>query len=65
MPGPSPYLVATAYAGIGDRERVLPYLEQAVAQRDPPATDVGVDPVLDAFRADPRMAHLLTRAGLR
>jgi len=64
QPEPSPYLLATAYAGLGDKEQVFTQLARAVAERDEAVTDLGVDPVFDAYRADSRMRSLLDRIGL-
>lgn len=64
LPEPSPYLRATVYAGLGDKDEVFSLLEQAVLQVDPHVADLGVDPVFDPFRSDPRMGRLLQRQGL-
>ncbi len=61
QPEPSPYLVATAYAGLGAAAKVFEFLERAVAQKDESALDLGVDPVFDPYRGDPRMRPLLDR----
>jgi TolB-like protein/Flp pilus assembly protein TadD len=58
------YLLATAHAGLGNREEVFELLERAVEQRDDYVLDLGVDPVFDRFRDDPRMARLLRKMGL-
>jgi TolB-like protein/Flp pilus assembly protein TadD len=64
LPDLSPYFLATAHAPLGDADRVFALLERAVAERDPGAPDLGVDPALDPYRADPRMRVLLDRIGL-
>ncbi|CAA9350685.1 MAG: Adenylate cyclase [uncultured Gemmatimonadetes bacterium] len=63
-PEVSPYLIATIYAGLGDKERTFGMLEQAVKQRDDSVPDLGVDPVFKDFRGDPRFARLLQKIGL-
>lgn len=65
QPEPSPYLLATAYAGLGERDRVLELLERSVAEKDPYALDLGVDPVLAEYREEPRVRNLLAKMGLR
>jgi tetratricopeptide (TPR) repeat protein len=59
------YLLATAYAGIGARERVLAGLEEAAAAREPGILDVAVDPVFAAYRDEPQVRRLLERMRLR
>ncbi len=64
QPEPSPYLLATAYAGLGDKEQVFAQLTRAVSERDEGVTDLAVDPVFDPYRRDPRMRALIRRVGL-
>ena len=64
QPDASPYLIATIYAGLGDRERAFGMLEQAVEKRDDSVPDLGVDPVFNDLRGDPRMQRLLQKIGL-
>ncbi|NJD10240.1 MAG: tetratricopeptide repeat protein [Gemmatimonadetes bacterium] len=64
LPDPSPYLLANAWAGTGDADRVFALLERAIAEKDPSAPDLGVDPVFQPYRGDPRMRRLLDRIGL-
>jgi TolB-like protein/Flp pilus assembly protein TadD len=61
---PNPYLLATAYAPLGDAGRVFALLERAVQTKDPSTPDLGVDPVFDTYRSDPRMRRLLDRMEL-
>jgi Flp pilus assembly protein TadD len=63
-PEVSPYLIATVYAGLGDRDSVFQWLERAVEVRDDAAPDLGVDPTFAEYRGDPRMRRLLGRIGL-
>jgi len=58
----SPVEMARARVGIGDMESALPYLEQAVAERDRNLVTLWVDPAWDALRADPRFRAVLNRA---
>ena len=64
VPGASPYLKATIHAALGRKDQAFALLEQAVEQRDEWAADLGVDPVFDRLRDDPRMARLLQKADL-
>ena len=63
-PEVSPYLIATVYAGLGEKERAFGMLEQAVEKRDDFVPDLGVDPVFNDLRGDPRMQRLLQKIGL-
>jgi TolB-like protein/Flp pilus assembly protein TadD len=59
-----PLAIALAYAGLKDRERVLQWLERALAVRDVHLTYVLMDPKWDPFRQDDRFVDLLRRGGL-
>ena len=56
--------LATVYAGLGDRDRAIPLLEQAAQSYDPVILRLKVDPRLDKLRGDPRFAKLLATVGL-
>ncbi len=57
-----PYAVAIGYAGLGDRERALEWLERAVEEHDPNvALYLRIDPLLDSLRSEPRFQRLLRR----
>ena len=60
----SKYIVATSIVALGRTDEVFRLLSQAVAERDDYAPDLGVDPVFDSIRNDPRMNELLKRMGL-
>jgi TolB-like protein/Tfp pilus assembly protein PilF len=64
QPDASPYLIATIYAALRDKERAFGMLEQAVETRDDSVPDLGVDPVFTDLRGDPRFARLLKKIGL-
>jgi tetratricopeptide (TPR) repeat protein len=64
MEDSSPYLVATVFAGMGDKERAFDALERAVKAHDDLVPDLGVDPVFHHMRSDPRMLRLLKMIGL-
>ncbi len=61
----SPYDVATIYAGLGEKEQALIWLEKAYEDRSGNlALYLKVDPKFDNLRADQRFQDLLWRVGL-
>jgi DNA-binding winged helix-turn-helix (wHTH) protein/tetratricopeptide (TPR) repeat protein len=61
----SPYDIAAVYAGLGEQERALAWLERAYEDRSGwLGLWLKVDPKFDGLRADPRFADLLRRVGL-
>jgi hypothetical protein len=54
-----------AYSQLGDMDRALQWLDQAVEEGDAWFLFFLRDPVLDPLRADPRYAAILHRHGLR
>ncbi|MFN0122414.1 MAG: protein kinase domain-containing protein [Blastocatellia bacterium] len=62
----SPYNIAKIYAGLGEQEQAIAWLEKAVVARDSNLTDPGlnVDVIFDSLRTDPRFADLLRRMNL-
>ena len=60
----SPYDLATACAGLGDRTETLAWLEKAYEDRSGwLALWLKIDPTFDSLRADDRFRDLLTRVG--
>lgn len=60
----SPYDVATVYAGLGDNEQTLAWLEKAYEDRSGwMAWWLKVDPKFDGVRADPKFRQILRRVG--
>jgi tetratricopeptide (TPR) repeat protein len=61
----SPYMIATIYAGLGEKDKALEYLEKAYEER---STDLpyflSADLRLDALRSDPRFRNLVQKVGL-
>ncbi len=53
---------AAALVGIGEHDRALSALEEAVARHDPGLSTLRADPVWDPLRADPRFAAVVRRA---
>lgn len=60
----SPYLPAVFYAGIGDTERALEWLERAYQERAANLVFLKVEPLFDSMRDDPRFQRLVERVGL-
>jgi DNA-binding winged helix-turn-helix (wHTH) protein/TolB-like protein/lipoprotein NlpI len=60
----SPVSIARIYAGLGDRDLVLLWLQKAYADRADHLLTVGVDPSFDGVRSDARIADLVRRTGL-
>jgi tetratricopeptide (TPR) repeat protein len=57
----SPYLIATIYAALGDKDQAFARLEQAYAERSWLLDFLRVDPELDGLRSDPRFPDLVRR----
>ena len=60
-----PYDIAQVYAGLGDAEQVFAWLDRAEREQARHMDTLGVNPIMDAFRADPRMLELHVRVGIR
>ena len=59
-----PYLVASIYASLGDKDRAFAELEKAADERDCYLLRVVVDPFFDPLRDDPRFKDILKRMNL-
>ena len=57
----SPYNVALIYAGLGEKDQALAWLERAFAERSTWMPYLKVDPWLDSLRSEPRFQDLLRR----
>jgi len=55
--------IALVYYGLGDKDRVFEWLEEAYQERAMP-TELQVDPLWDGLRSDPRFTALLKKMGL-
>jgi TolB-like protein/DNA-binding winged helix-turn-helix (wHTH) protein/Tfp pilus assembly protein PilF len=53
-----------AYCGVGDKDKVLAYLEKAYSEHWFGLTTLKVEPAFDPLRQDPRFQELLRRVGL-
>jgi TolB-like protein/DNA-binding winged helix-turn-helix (wHTH) protein/Tfp pilus assembly protein PilF len=60
----SPYSLALVHAGLGDRDQALAWLDKAYADRSDYMVYLGLEPMLDPLRSDPRFAALVRRVGL-
>ncbi len=52
------------FAGLGDRDKALDWLEKAFDERADGLTWLNVEPMLDEIRNDPRFQNLIRRIGL-
>ena len=59
-----PTAIAQAFAGMGDKDQALAWLEKAYAQRSNGLTSLKVDPAYDELRGDALFRDLLLRVGL-
>jgi serine/threonine protein kinase/tetratricopeptide (TPR) repeat protein len=62
--GPSPFMVALVYVGLGDKDRAFEWLEKAVEARDWQLPLLKAEPVFEILRSDPRFPPLLARLNL-
>jgi hypothetical protein len=53
-----------AYLGIGDTDQVFFWLEQALKEKSNLMQWLGVDPMFDPLRSNPRFVELVRRVGL-
>jgi eukaryotic-like serine/threonine-protein kinase len=56
--------IATVYAGLGEKEEALAWLDKAYEARSDFIVFIKVDPAWDGLRSDPRFQDLLRRIGL-
>jgi eukaryotic-like serine/threonine-protein kinase len=59
-----PYLLATLYVGLGDKDKAFVELEKSFNERGYYVPLLRVDPLMDPLRDDPRFADLIKRIGL-
>jgi len=55
---------ARGSAAFGDGTQAITWLEMASQARDPKVYLIGVEPIFDGLRSDPRFVRLLNRMGL-
>ena len=56
---------AAVYTGLGDNDQTFHWLEKAFTEQDDRLVYLGVDPIADPLRGDPRFQQLMKRSGLR
>jgi len=56
---------AAVYTGLGDNEQTFSWLEKAFEEQDDHLVYLGVDPIADPLRGDPRFQQLMKRSGLK
>lgn len=59
-----PFVVATYYARLGDKEQTYAWLQKGLEERDFRMTLLAVSFEFDAFRSDPRFQALVRKVGL-
>jgi len=59
----SPYFIAFDYAVMGEKDGAFELLDKAYNERSSWLVELGVDPIWDQLRSDPRYADLLRRIG--
>ena len=58
----SPYMIATVYAGLGDKDKAFEFLEKAYQERSPDLPYfLRADLRMDSLRSDPRLQDLMHR----
>lgn len=60
----SPLYIAMVFASLGEKDNAFAWLESAYADRAPWLVELGIEPVWDKLRPDPRFSDLLRRVGL-
>jgi DNA-binding winged helix-turn-helix (wHTH) protein/tetratricopeptide (TPR) repeat protein len=58
------YFRALIYIGLDEKEQTFAWLEKAFLERDVNLVILGIDPMLDSLREDPRFTKLLQLTGL-
>ncbi|MEN3332354.1 MAG: eukaryotic-like serine/threonine-protein kinase [Blastocatellia bacterium] len=59
-----PFWIATAYAGLGDKDRAFEFLEKGLAEHSPWMIHLNNSPEFNSLRSDPRFLDLLRRINL-
>ena len=60
----SGYYFALLHIGLGEKAQALDWLEKAGAEHSPLIVYLGVNPLFDSLRAEPRFRKLLRETGL-
>jgi TolB-like protein/tetratricopeptide (TPR) repeat protein len=56
---------AAVYTGLGNKDQTFEWLEKAFKEQDDRLVYLGVDPIADPLRGDPRFQQLMKRSGLK
>jgi TolB-like protein/Tfp pilus assembly protein PilF len=56
---------AAIYTGLGDKAHSLEFLEHSFAEQNDRLVYLGLDPIADSLRSEPRFQELMKRCGLR
>ena len=60
----SPFSIAVVYAGLGEKDRALAWLEKAYDVRANEMVYINIEPFFGNLRSDPRFQDLLRRIGI-
>jgi hypothetical protein len=60
----SPYLFASYYAQLGDKQQALAYLDECIRQHAPPVLDIQNDTAFDSLHSDPYYRAIVQKIGL-
>jgi adenylate cyclase len=60
----SPYMIATVYSGLGEKDKVFEWLDKAYEVREPWQALIKVDIVFHSLHSDPRWTEQLKKRGL-
>jgi eukaryotic-like serine/threonine-protein kinase len=59
------YHLAALWAALGDRDKAVEYLEMSYKRRQMSILFLGVDPLMDSLRSDPRFQNILLQMNLQ
>ena len=62
---PSPYRLAIVYAGLGERDKALQFLQDAVNHRSPGVVHLTVSPLFQGLKSDQKFQEMEIYIGLR
>jgi adenylate cyclase len=60
----TPWQIATIYTRAGQKDKALVWLEKAFAYHDTNMPYIGIDPIFDIFKGDPRFLKLIKKMNL-
>ena len=60
----SPYMIATVYSGLGEKDKAFEWLDRAYEVHDPIQVWIKVDIVFNSLHSDPRWAEQMKKRGL-